>query len=187
MGDINGIDRRLTSRYTTGSWSTEDESAAAFDDAAGHDLWTVYPEVSGVLSQPRPSQPDKGLRIDRILVPRQKLIAAGWNHGCVGVEIKRSNVKIGPPIAQAMDYSRAVWTLPTAGIKVWLDWVFIWPMEPQHETTGSILAQNRIGSASEGFSSRLHLRSGSSNVIRVGRDGSINIGHAANGCKAGNR
>lgn len=173
--------------YTAGAWSTEDESAAAFDAVVDPELWAAYREVPGVLLQPRPSQVDKGLRIDRVLVPQQKLIAAGWNHGCVGVEIKRSNIKIGPPIAQAMDYSRAVWTLPAAGIQIWLGWVFIWPIEKQHSTTASIMAQHRIGSASCDRWARLQLKSGESNIIRVGYDGSIDIGHAANGRKVGSR
>lgn len=177
----------MSSPYTIGDWSTEEESAAALDLAVGTSLWNVYREVPGILSQPRPSQGTRNVRIDRILVPAQRLILAGWNHGVIGIEIKRSHAKIGPPIAQAMDYSRTVWTLPSAGIKVWLDWVFVWPMDKQIGPTASILAQNRIGSASCDPWTKLHLKSGESNIIRVRRDGSFDIGDALNGCKVGSR
>lgn len=174
--------------YTSGSWSTETDSAAVLDTLlASVELWNVYREVTGTLSQPRPSQLERAVRIDRILIPNERLISLGWTHGIVGVEIKRSGVKIGPPIAQAVDYSRTVWTLPPAGIKVWLDWVFIWPMAQQHSTVASILAQNRIGCAYIDRWVRLHLKSGEQNIIKIKHDGHISIGDATNGRKVGSR
>lgn len=177
----------VSSPYTLGEWSTEHDSAVAFDAAAGSDLWTIHREVNGVLAHPRPHQVDKSVRIDRILVPTPRLIQAGWGHGIVGCEIKRSNVKIGPAIAQAMDYSRAIWTLEPSGFRVWLDWVFIWPMGKQHGTTANVLAQNRIGSATSDKWIRFHLKSGENTVLRVGSDGTIGIGAATNGTKVGSR
>lgn len=174
--------------YTIGDWTTEAQSAAALDRALlACGLWTVYREVCGTVVQPRPSQPDRSVRIDRLLVPNERLAAAGWKHGVIGVEIKRSGVKIGQPIAQAMDYSRATWTLPVGGIRVWLDWIFLWPVGKQHGTTASILAQNRIGTASADQWTTLHLRTGEHNVLRVGADEQIEIGTAANGQKVGSR
>ena len=174
--------------YTIGQWLDEASSAQALDlsfSEAG--LWHVYREVPGMLSQPRPSQLERTLRIDRVLLPTQRLLDLGWKHGAVGIEVKRSGVKIGPPIAQAMDYSRAVWTLPGLGVKVWLDWVFLWPMDRQTGAMASILAQNRIGCA---YSSKwivLHLKSGEANLIKIDRDGRIDIGEARNGQKVGSR
>lgn len=176
--------------YTAGSYATEAEAAAAFDDAVlACGLWTVYIEVPGTLCQPRPAQSDKSLRIDRVLVPNQRLRDLGWAYGVIGVEIKKSGIGIGPPIAQAMDYSRAVWTLSQlGGTRVWLDWVFIWPMPKQSFTVASILTQNRIGSASSDIWTFLQLKSGEHNLIKVSRDGRIEIGHAiVNGRKAGSR
>lgn len=181
------MDHAVNSPYTTGDWTTEHDSAAAFDAAIGTDLWKIHREVSGVLTQPRPHQVIQGVRIDRLLIPTDKLLGAGWNQGIIGCEIKRSNVKIGPPIAQAMDYSRAIWTLRPSGIRVWLDWVFIWPMGKQMGTTASVLAQNRIGSASADSWTRIHFKCGENNIIRVGRDGDIAIGACTNGAKVGSR
>ena len=181
------IERRQLENYTSGSYLTEIDAAAALDAVLAEcALWSVYREVCGSLCQPRPTQDDKGVRIDRVLVPNQRLISLGWNHGVIGIEIKRSGIKIGPPIAQAMDYSRSVWLL-NGGIRVWLDWVFIWPLPAQHEAVASILAQNRIGSASSDQWSLLQLKSGEQNLIRISPSGDIRIGAGASGRKAGSR
>ena len=144
---------------TVGSYETEDDAKLALDrelahckDAGGNDLFWLCKEVCGAFVQPRPCQNDRtlhGLRIDRLLLPSPKLRELGWEYGAIGIEVKKSGVKIGPAISQAIDYSRAVWTLPDFGnIRVWLDWIFIWPMVKQHGPIASVLAQNRIGSAS---------------------------------------
>jgi hypothetical protein len=173
---------------TIGDFETEVDSCVALDDAlqqAG--LWRIYREVPGTLLQARPAQQVGRLRIDRILTPTNALIDMGWRHGVVGIEAKRSGIKIGPPIAQAMDYTRAAWTLPPYEVKVLLDWVFIWPMSAQSGTIASILAQHRIGCAKADRWTLLHLKTGEENLIKIGRDGTIEIGAGANGRKAGSR
>lgn len=172
---------------TIGDWQTETASCTALDAALLEvGLWHVYPEVTGTLIQPRPGQVERSVRIDRILLPTPQLVDSGWGHGAIGVEIKRSGVKIGPPIAQAMDYTRAVWSLPN-GVKVMLDWVFIWPMERQIGTVASILAQQRIGCAYNNCYTTLHLKAGEANVIKIHRDGTVDIGSGSNGKKVGSR
>lgn len=177
---------------TFGDWLTERESAAAFDAVVDTDLFDVHREVPGRLVQPRPDQVDKGLRIDRLLVPTGKLVDAGWQHGAVGVEIKRSGISIGPPIAQAMDYSRAVWDVDFGGIQVWLGYVFIWPMPKQSGVTASILAQHRIGSATSSAHAypsapRLQFKSGETPILRVYADGSVDVGEGRAGRRTGTR
>lgn len=182
-------ERYYKTQFTTGDWATEAASAAAFDRAilqAG--LWTRYAEVRGTLTQPRTGQVDKAVRIDRILTPTTRLLDLGWSHGAIGVEIKRSGEKIGPPIAQAMDYTRAVFTLQDHGsIKIALDWVFVWPMAKQGGTVASILSQQRVGSAHSDDWTVLQLKAGESNVISISHDGEISIGSGANGRKVGSR
>ena len=100
-------------------YATESLAAAAFDSAiATTDLFTPYAEVPGTLIQPRPGQIDKSVRIDRLLIPKQRLLDMGWTHGIIGVELKRSDIKLGPPIAQAMDYSRSVWIIPSSRFQI---------------------------------------------------------------------
>jgi hypothetical protein len=183
-------ERSEQAQYTTGSYVTEDDAAAALDQILMKSgLWVVYREVCGSLCQPRPAQSGKGMRIDRVLLPTPRLIGLGWAHGVIGIEIKRSGINIGPPIAQAMDYSRSAWVLDQLGsIRVWLDWVFIWPMPAQGSTVASILAQNRIGSASTSPYQLLHLQGGSGqNLITISHSGDIRIGAGASGRKAGSR
>lgn len=173
--------------YTQGEWDTEVESAAAFDATIDPDLWRIHREVRGRLIHPRPQQVDKTLRIDRVLVPAPRLIDAGWANGIIGCEIKKSGVKIGPVIAQAMDYSRAVWTLEPGSFRVWLDWTFIWPMAKQSGPIASVLSQNRLGSATSDAWTRIQFKSGENNIVTVGRDGQIRLGAATNGAKVGSR
>lgn len=177
----------INDAYTIGSWASEADSAAALDRMLETlDLWHVHKEVPGVLTHPRPRQIDRTVRIDRILIPNTRLCALGWTHGAIGIEIKRSGMKIGHPIAQAMDYGRSVWSLP-AGIKVWLDFVFIWPMPPQHGPVASILAQNRIGSAYTDQWNPFRLRAGQETLMEIRSDGAIAIGHVSAGRKVGSR
>lgn len=175
---------------TLGGFATEADSAAALDErlnAAG--CWHVYREVHGELSQARPAQlaASHHVRIDRLLLPKHQLTSSGWVYGAVGIEIKRSGVDIGPVIAQALDYGRSLWRLPD-GVRVWADWIFIWPMARPHGTVESIFAQNRIGAAHITFDGDLRLLCSSSNtLITVGRDGGYRLGHPTNGRKVGSR
>lgn len=179
--DQSGIQEHQDNKQaaiTIGDWPTEQASVAALDarlDAAG--LWRVHREVEGTLVQPRPGQRDKLVRIDRVLVPNQDAIERGWTHGIVGIEAKRSGVKIGHALAQAIDYGRSVWTLP-GGFSVWLDWVFVWPIGEQKGTVASIMAQNRIGYARP-FGQTVRLAAGEKN-IGLGTDGN-------SGTKVGSR
>jgi hypothetical protein len=134
------------SQFTYGQWNDErKDSAPAFDafiERTG--LFKIYSEVRGQILQPRLGQTDQGVRIDRILSPTKKLKDAGWATGFVGVELKRSGEKIGPPLAQLLDYGRAVWTLP-GGYDVMCRFYFLWPVKKQHSTNASIMAQHRVG------------------------------------------
>lgn len=169
-------------------YPTEPEAAAAFDAAvASCGLFNSYPEVVGTLTQPRPGQIDKGVRIDRLLVPTDKLLALGWRHGIIGVEIKRSDAHLGRAIAQAMDYTRAVWTLPGSNFAVVASWVFVYPFDKQHGDLASLMAQGRVGTASSNDWAVLRLNSGEANVLHVSHTGEVRIGGAAAGRKVGSR
>jgi hypothetical protein len=130
---------------TLGNYATEQESAAAFDDAIERSgLFRVYREVPGETLHPLPGMDKNGFRIDRILFPTEKIRGAGWSKGLAGVELKRSGEKLGHPISQSLDYLRAAWFLPS-GIKVLVDYVFIFPLDTIAGPLGSVMAQNRIG------------------------------------------
>jgi hypothetical protein len=173
---------------TTGEYADEQQGVAALDRLLEKaDLWHIYPEVRGIVAQPRPEQADKTVRIDRVLVPNRRLIDLGWRHGTIGIEAKRSGVKIGPVIAQAMDYRRSVWQVGEAGTSVWLDWCFIWPMAKQHGPLASVLSQQRIGSVNSSRWHLLYFQAGESTVLEVGWDGVVEVGTANHGKRVGSR
>ena len=142
---------------TAGHFSTEVEAASAFDyliDRSG--LFRVHREVRGIVLQSQIDTVDKTVRIDRILMPTEKMMKAGWNEGAIGVEIKKSRIKAGPAISQMFDYSRSVWKLPS-GYIIACKYYFLYPLEKQHGAIASIMAQNRLGSLCESsFTSQYH-------------------------------
>lgn len=174
-------------RYTNGEYADEKESARALDDILDEiELFNVYREVKGEYDQPRLLQEEKSPRIDRILSPTPSLVREGWHHGPIGIELKRSGLKIGKVLAQAMDYSRAVWLLSN-GFNIKIKYVFIWPLEKQHGDIASLMAQHRIGSAFHTRYTNLHLMTGEVNILRVDKDGTITIGTVECGRRAGSR
>jgi hypothetical protein len=179
----------VESLRTTGAWATEMESCAALDAVLaehGH-LWTVYREVSGTPVHLRPGQDRNGLRIDRILCARPALVELGWTAGIIGIELKRSGEKAGPPLSQCLDYLRASWRLPPAGSHVMLDYVFLWPLPKVAGTLASIMAQQRIGSAFATNSNALRLVSGEANILTVRRSGEVHVGACNAGTRIGSR
>lgn len=169
-------------------YATETASAAALDSLlTTADLFNVYEEVRGTLIQPRPGQVDKGVRIDRILIPNQRLLDLGWKHGIVGVEIKRSDIAIGRPLAQAMDYTRSAFSLPGSCFQVVPTWVFVWPEDKQHGPLASLMAQNRVGVISSTSWALLHFTVGEMSLLHVSREGTVRLGNQSSGTKAGSR
>jgi hypothetical protein len=135
---------------TAGQYKTEKEAAAAFDNAVeiGKRLGIfhhVYSEVEGSYILPPPESDDKTPRIDRILSPGPTLESAGWRHGLMGVELKKSGEKIGPFVNQCLDYSNALFWL--RGTQVRLQWIFLFPCPKPHGNIESIMQQRRVGAA----------------------------------------
>lgn len=171
--------------FTTGSWATEAESASALDlriDKTG--MFHTYREVVGTLIQPRAGQRDRALRIDRILTPSPVLRARGWTHGAIGIEVKRSGISIGRPLAQAMDYVRGAWDLN--GIWVQLGAVFLWPMDKQSGPLASLMVHNRIGAASFSGWENIKLSLGEEVLFADGFNG-VRLGRIDSGHGTGSR
>jgi hypothetical protein len=173
---------------------TEQDAAAVLDAALGEiGLFHVLKEVSGVLMQPQAAQvtsdiSPRRLRIDRLLLPTPRLTGLGWASGAVGVEIKSSDRALeGPVLSQALDYRRCLWMIPNGGIRVWLDWLFIFPLEAQHGPLASLMAHNRIGTCASNNWTRLHFKTGEQNILKIYHDGQVDIGQMQAGRKAGSR
>ncbi len=176
-----------SNQFTCGGWSTERESCVAFDDLVEHTAaFRVYKEVQGRYTQLRPCQELTTPRIDRVLVPKDELIKLGWSLGPIGVECKRSDARLGPPISQCIDYSRALWRI--ANNWVWLDWVFIWPAGGTGGTVASILAQQRIGTVHTSRWYSLSFGTGGQRLAQFDNDGYMDVVKpATSGRKTGSR
>jgi hypothetical protein len=173
---------------TGGEFETEADSWAHFDrmvDNSG--ALRMHKEVCGEYLQPRYDTEDKGARIDRILIPLQKAIEAGWADGAIGIEGKRSGMKIGKLISQAMDYTRCCWELKhPPGMLVMVRWVFVFPVDNPKGDLESLMAQNRIGYITP-FNRRLAFSCGASHGIVIHDDGQVEAKQLPMGRKRGSR
>jgi hypothetical protein len=131
---------------TCGNYASEQDSAKAFDEAVERSgLFKIWREVTGENIHPLPGIKSKdGYRIDRILIPTDKLKAVGWKRGFIGIELKKSGVKAGPAISQMFDYLHCAWSSPE-NYRVLIDYCFLWPLERCGNAAASIMAQNRVG------------------------------------------
>ena len=181
------VDHIECAARTAGQWATEADALAALDDVLERvGLFVVHKEVCGQLVQPRPCQAERTVRVDRVLTPMSRLREAGWHHGAIGIEAKRSGEKVGPPLAQMVDYGRSLFAL-SGGVRVWLDFVFLWPLPMQHGAIASFMAQNRLGSA-WCHDGRLELFSGQDPaLLRAWPNGRLIIGPGLNGKRTGSR
>lgn len=187
------MNHAVRQQYTTGDFATEDESKADFDRRVEESgCFRSYPEVWGYYTQPRIdaliTQADKRPRIDRILVPTKKLYDAGWVHGIIGVECKESGKKIGPVIAQAMDYCRAMFILQPHNLRIGISWVFVWPCDTIYCSTASLMAQHCIGEAHPDTYNILKFASCGVSLMYVERDGRLTVNQKFNrGGRVGSR
>ena len=168
---------------------TEAQIAAGLDHTlATLGLFHVYPEVTGTLTQPRPGQPDKNMRIDRLLLPTHKLIDSGWTSGAIGIEVKRSgdDKTLGPAVSQAMDYTRTTFTLPS-GVRITPNLVFLYPFEKPGGPIASVMAQNNVGTAKSNAWDPLMLQLPHVNVLHIKADGTWTTVTPTSGRKAGSR
>lgn len=180
--DIIEIDR---SRPSYGDWASEEASAAEFDrrvEACGL-FERVFREVDGYYCARRPNREEKNAAIDRILMPGKRLIEAGWTRD-IGVELKRSNEKIGRPLAQAIDYTWCVWYVGRHLLVV--ENIFLWPFRRQHRALESIMLQNGVGVVDDSSSASLIFQL-EKQVIRIERDGSFQVQAPTSGRKVGSR
>jgi hypothetical protein len=172
--------------YTPGPWQTEVESEAALDHAIeATGMFIIYRQVRGHYISPRPDTDAKSPRIDRLLLPSPRLQALGWEHGIVGIECKRSGEKIGRPISQMLDYSRALWAIGD-GAYVHCKWMLLWPLQKLGGPLASVMAQNRLGGVMLDSWNGLSFHSGGSRLARF-KDGTADVRPVAHGSKVGSR
>lgn len=95
---------------TSGNYATEKEASDDFIRHVNDDHWEVLHEVRGEVIHPKIGCDKTSVSADFILWPKLSLINNGWDAGPICVEIKKSGVKLGPVINQALDYMRCLFT-----------------------------------------------------------------------------
>ncbi len=148
---MDNLNSGLSPLYTSGEFIDEDSSKKYFDEIISStglfEIWGIGTSkgITGQMIHPLPGMDNRNhYFIDRILSPTEKLRKSGWTKGLIGVELKKSGLKAGPPLSQMLDYMRCAWNGP-GNIKVLIEYCFLWPLDKCGATVASIMAQNRIG------------------------------------------
>ncbi len=178
---------------TVGKHADEPAAWQEFDEIISRSgAFTMYREVRGEYIHPRIETEDKTARIDRILIPTNKLLDAGWKHGgAIGVEGKKSDMKAGPLVVQAIDYTRCAFRIERNECliaNVLPRWVFVYPVKPGAGDIASIMQRNRIGTVFvNGYSGALVFSCGNTSVITIYGDGLVKAKDTNIGNKRGSR
>ena len=174
------------SGLTYGDWADErdaEDAFCAFCKDAG--AFEVHRQVAGEPLWKRFTQAHQSVRADVLLLPLPALVSAGWGCGALVIEVKRSGEKIGHGCSQLIDYTNAVFFLPT-GVAVVPAFGFLFPALKQHGRMASLMAHQRIGTAMIRYG-KLELCCGECRVLTVGQSGEINVGATDFGRKLGSR
>lgn len=154
-----------------GDFADEAAGLVVFDQLVENSgLFVMLREVSGwMLFKHGQSEEKTKIRIDRILMPTNKLLDAGWKNGFIGVEGKKPGEKMGDAINQSIDYMRAVFVSPKTGGRIMLNWCALYPFEYPSGPTESVLAQQRLVTCSP-FDRSLTFKSSGKNLLRSWND-----------------
>ena len=170
-------------------FATEDDVWPYFDRILEKSkCFKVHKEVVGEYVQARYGTGNNDARIDRLLIPLTPAINAGWLHGAIGIEGKKSETKAGKPVSQALDYTRCAFELQTGvpGLLITPKWIFIYPFESPTGDILSVALNNRIGFCSKTHDG-LRFSCGAFVAIDIGLDGSIKVKSPTMGNKRGSR
>ena len=174
--DVN-LESPYPSQKTSGDFQTEKDAAAFFDNfLEGSKFFVVESEVPGRrLYDSQPLEPDtkwQGLRIDRILHPTIHAFQAGWQFGTIGVEIKKSGVKLGGVIAQVIEHRSTVFRSKMLFNTRVLPIMFaIFPSEKLFNDVASFCAQHNILNCYfNEYSQCLKFTSPSKNCLEIFKD-----------------
>lgn len=156
---------------TGGDFVDEENACEAFDSMMeAICLFDVEREVRATPFNSNDWRNRKSGRLDRFLVPNQRALDLGWQHGNIAVEIKRSMDNAGQRLCQTLDYRRSL-LRPAAGWTT-AEFAFLFPYEPQGiGELMSLMKHDRYGGA---FVKRnaLVFRCGDSDLAIMPLDGS---------------
>lgn len=129
-----------------GQWKSEKEAQDALVRWLSPYFY-IYEYITGYPLAKRYWQEIKNeIRADIILMPTPDLRNRGWQYGCIVVECKAPNEKLGPAVTQVMDYMRCAFPIPNfGGCAMIPTYGFCWPFKNQDGATQSIMAQSGLG------------------------------------------
>jgi len=111
-------------QLTCGEFSLESDAERFFDSVVPEEYFVNEREVVGRRlfdDKPIYSGYEQKLRIDRILHPTDKAMGF-WKYGPIGIELKKSGVKMGPVFAQIIEQRQTLF------LSKWLNNTRILPM-----------------------------------------------------------
>lgn len=133
---------------TIGNYASESEGEQVLDSilaSVPNDL-VVFPQAIGQVIQPRHGTAQTTVQADRLVVPKRSAIDKGWDLGAVVIECKPPGEKLGPVVAQCIDYLRSAYELRASKVVVIPQYAFIWQTPSLISgDIASMMAQNRIG------------------------------------------
>lgn len=166
-------------------WRSEadvEDTLAAFFDANG--LFRVFRQITGRALWSICGASGR-VRADLLLLASRQAIEAGWREGPILFEVKWGGKPIGPAVAQMLDYLECAWLLPN-GVEVLAGFGFIFPASKQHGPLASVMAQNRVGTATLA-AGELNGYCGEQRVLTVWKEGAVRVGNVRVGRKFGSR
>lgn len=148
VAPINQDDAHCLSYLTLGDFKNEKDAEVAFDEAfALHmdECFFMHKQVSGKYLVDIHPWEDGPPRVDRVLMPTQHLIDQGFSPQPIGVEIKKSQLKIGHVVSQCIDYRHASFSLDTEDFFK-LDAIYMFEAPMLYNDIASVATQFRVGS-----------------------------------------
>lgn len=137
----------MVENCTVGQFESEEESHREFSRLANLvGCFEVVEKIStsDIVFLPHWRSPVEVFIPDFLLIPRGKLIDAGWpQDDAIIVDAKKTGETIGPGLNQILDYLHARYQVGERTIRP--AWAFLWPALSQHSATASIMAHQRIG------------------------------------------
>lgn len=170
-------------------FDSEEASQSAFAEYVDRLMpgcFRMYREVEGYYMSSRPGCDKRGARIDFILQPLKPARDAGWT-ATIGVECKKSGMKIGKALCQCIDYTYSIFR--AGSTYLYPEFIFMWPLAQQYGDMESVMLQNRIGTIEPRNGENIAFKLGATYAMSSGPDGfsAIRSDEIKTGRKTGSR
>jgi len=178
-------------QVTYGDFKTEKEAEFFFDNNLSKKFFINEKEVPGRrLFDDKPvktGSDGQNVRVDRIIHPTQFAIDAGWVNGPIAVEIKKSNMALGPIFAQVLEYRQSVFQSKYLGYVRLMPICFaIFPMYKITHDLHSISESQLILSCSKNYNGGLKFGTHGKTAFIV-NDESLEVGKFSPTTRKGHR